>query len=268
MRKCTTTPFRKCLEMVDKHIAKNTFHSLTCKTAWCTFAIARTTHVLYVRKMLRMIQCASYATHPYSPLISKCQPSTGPRTWNVSWHRDNGDMGNHWRIRRRRNRRKWKRAMIVKVDAQDFVISVEPEAVDSAMKEIRRSEAMPEATRICKGPWHYRSGKGTALPLSAFPENRYRPGSITKTCGECLEKSGKRSATPLGVKPTEVRTGVNKIEHALAAAVPAPATNGGLMHKWEVTVVKTTVVTVYAKDYLDAGVEAGEGDVTNVRRLD
>lgn len=159
--------------------------------------------------------------------------------------------------------------MIVKVDAQDFVISVEPEAVESATLEIHRSEAMPEATQLCKGPWHYHRGKGTPLPLSAFSENRIHPGKMNQTCDECLVKSKKRAEVPVK-HDAPVRTGVNKIEHALAAATPVPqnGTNGGLMHKWEVTIVKPTMMTVYAKDYLDAGMEAGEGDVINVRRLD
>jgi len=40
------------------------------------------------------------------------------------------------------------------------------------------------------------------------------------------------------------------------------------MHKWRVYIVKATEVIVYAKDYLDAGIEAGEGEVLRVERLD
>lgn len=168
--------------------------------------------------------------------------------------------------------------MIVKVDAQDFVISVEPEAVESASREIQRSEAVPEATQICKGPWHYKAGKGTARPLSAFSMST-RSGSagmLNKTCDECLHNTkkaghvaGKNLKPRVHIPPLPERTGVNKIEHALAAATPDSQNGtGGLMHKWEVTIETVRVVTVYAKDYLDAGVEAGEGDVINVRRLD
>lgn len=147
--------------------------------------------------------------------------------------------------------------MLVTVDKEDFVISVEHE--NSIMREIQRSETMPEATKICRGPWHYKSGKGTAIPLSAFGAS-LKDGTVRKTCTECLEKShhprNRNSHSDL------------KVERKREFDNEQVFSQGGLMHKWEVTIVKPTVVTVYAKDYTSAGVEAGEGEIVHVRRLD
>jgi hypothetical protein len=38
--------------------------------------------------------------------------------------------------------------------------------------------------------------------------------------------------------------------------------------KWKVTIIKRTEVFVYAKDFLDAGAEAGEGEIVKVERID
>lgn len=169
--------------------------------------------------------------------------------------------------------------MIVKVDAQDFVISVEPEAVDSAMRDIRRSEAMPEATQTCRGPWHYKNGQGTVLPHSAFSQSTRKPGFLNKTCDKCLEQNrnhhphagrvGGKNLKTITVSATELpkRYQGNPVLPTPATDSP-PHTNGGLQHKWEITIVKTEKVILYAKDYSDAGKQAGDGEVTNVRRLD
>src|SRR5262245_46301793 len=90
---------------------------------------------------------------------------------------------NRWRIRKRRNHRK---KMLVRLDPQDFVISVERELSEIQMPEIK--------TQICKGPYHNKGGRGTSLPIENFPTNRYHPDRRTKTCGVCLEKSGKRNS--------------------------------------------------------------------------
>lgn len=146
--------------------------------------------------------------------------------------------------------------MLVKVDKEDFVVSVEREPsdamIDSVMREVERADMPKLETRICKGPWHYRSGKGTPLPIDQFPMNRYKPGVRTATCQECLNKSGKRSTIPLGIK-----------------ADPPVAENnaGGLQYKWKVVHLNPVESVVYAKDYREAG-EQVQGPVISVTRLD
>ena len=146
--------------------------------------------------------------------------------------------------------RKRSPGMIVKVDKQDFVVSVERESSDQM--------------KVCKGPWHYRRGPGTLLPVSKFSGN-------FKTCDECRQKH------------TESRQAIEERRNGVVQQLAEDLQNGptgtpelvasnqlhsAAMHKWRVYIVKATEVIVYAKDYLDAGIEAGEGEVLRVERLD
>lgn len=148
--------------------------------------------------------------------------------------------------------------MLVTVDKNDFVISITPEATTSAVREITRSEAMPEATQLCKGPWHYRSGKGTPVPVSAFSMSRKYPSKRNKTCDECLERQNYRRVPPAAASMP--------VQSDIQSAYPD--TNGGLQYKWEVTYVTTTTMTVYAKTYTEAGLSVGDVEILGVRRLD
>jgi len=152
--------------------------------------------------------------------------------------------------------------MIVKLDSNDFVVSVEHEPLEVKMPTVK--------TQVCKGPWHYKGGKGTVLPLDSFPMNRYKAGTRTKTCAECLEKSGKRNS----VSEREAETiRMNKIvETRIPIEPPVPGSNfnhgvAGAVHKWRVTVVKPTEEIVYAATYLEIAEEV-QGEVVKVERLD
>jgi hypothetical protein len=153
--------------------------------------------------------------------------------------------------------------MLVTLDKEDFVVSVSREPsdamVDSAMREIERADMPKLETKLCKGPWHYRGGKGTPLPLDQFPINRYKPGQRTATCADCLNKSGKRNAV---AESPEMR----KIEEVKTPITPK-RNNGGLQFKWKVVHLNPVESVVYAKDYREAG-EQVQGPVISVTRLD
>jgi len=51
---------------------------------------------------------------------------------------------------------------------------------------------------------------------------------------------------------------VKDIEHGMGSGI----------HKWRVVIFRPVEVVVYAKDFLDAGAEAGEGDIIRIERLD
>jgi hypothetical protein len=153
--------------------------------------------------------------------------------------------------------------VIVHTDKEGWVDSVEREPsermIDSVMREVQRADMPALKTQICKGPWHYRGGKGTPLPIDQFPMNRYRKGERTKTCGECLEKSGKRNAVSERDMMQQREVTVSDIvNHGVAGAV----------HKWRVTVLKPTEEIVYASSYADIPAEIGAGDILKVERLD
>lgn len=154
-----------------------------------------------------------------------------------------------WKIRKRRNRRK-KRMLLVTVDKNDFVVS--------AMREIERSEHMPEQMVSCVSSYH--SPKNREVPIS---QARQSARTHRWWCNDCTSKrmqyEENRRLKNTKLTPTPIPVAIP--EHV------APL-NGGIQHKWEVTIIKATMVTVYAKDYLDAGVEAGDGEVINVRRVD
>jgi hypothetical protein len=160
---------------------------------------------------------------------------------------------------------------MVKVDKNDFVISVERELsdamVNSVMREVERADMPKLETRICRGPWHYKNGKGTPLPIDQFPFNRYRKNERTKTCGECLEKSGKRNSIPLGVKAEPL-----KVSKIVETKVPLTTKDidagmGSGVHKWKVLVLQPTEVIVYAHTYSEIPSEV-QGEVLRVERLD
>lgn len=167
--------------------------------------------------------------------------------------------------------------MIVKLDSNDFVISVEHEEVEKVI--------VPPATQVCKGPWHYKGGKGTVLPLESFPMNQYRPNTRTKTCGECLERSGKRKA---GLAPSEAdrqrvekykadrefarteKTSMNKIIEQRVPILSKEDVDNGMVaatHKWVVRFLNPTEAIVYADTYVDAAQQV-QGDIISIARLD
>ena len=149
----------------------------------------------------------------------------------------------------------------VTVDKQDFVMSAE--RVDSAMREIKKSETMPEPTQICKGPYHRRDGQGTLLPLSEFRVNKYsKTGALTKTCSYCLDNKNGPLRT---IKAPPVQA---VVQESKIIQTPEPPLMGSGFHKWSVTIIKPTTIIVYAKDFLDAGAEAGEGEIIDLKRLD
>jgi len=149
--------------------------------------------------------------------------------------------------------------MLVHADKEGYVIDVQREPtdamVDSAMREIRRADMPVTQTQICKGPWHYRSGKGTPLPIDQFPMNRYKPGQRTATCQECLDKSGKR------LKVSEKDALAEKVKDMVNHNV------AGSVHKWKVTVIRPTEEIVYAATYVDISSEV-TGEIIRVERLD
>jgi len=166
--------------------------------------------------------------------------------------------------------------MIVQLDSQDFVIGVQREPVirdipsdamiDSVMREVERADMPVLQTQICKGPWHNKSGRGTPLPLSAFPPNRYHPEQRTKTCAECLEKSGKRNPIGESDMPTQPAVVIRKLdttENITNHFEPS----AGAVHKWRVTVIKPTEEIVYAATYLDIAQEV-DGEIVKVERID
>lgn len=138
--------------------------------------------------------------------------------------------------------------MLVKLDKEDFVISVEREMTEAK-------------TAICKGPYHNRSGKGTPLPIEQFPQNRYHPEKRTKLCERCI--APRRNSVPEadGVQLTKV---VNAPEFG---ARREDLENGGMQHKWMVEFLNPTECVVYAKNYQDAALQV-QGEIVRIERLD
>jgi len=141
--------------------------------------------------------------------------------------------------------------MLVKLDKEDFVISVE-------------REIMPTQTQICKGPIHRKRGSGTPLPLSAFSVNKYHPDQLTKTCTDCLKLSGRR---PMESTKVELRK-IQAIESLRTTASEISAgLDGGMQYKWRVVHLNPVESIVYAKNYIDAGSQV-QGPIISVERLD
>lgn len=141
--------------------------------------------------------------------------------------------------------------LVVTVDKEDFVQEVRLDVAEE-------TSPLPPL-RKCTGPWHYKNGKGTLIAESEFNvatrgKNR---GQLGSTCKYCRDRSNVSSREHYGrTKMVESPNGVEV----------APLTSETLP-QWRVTIIKRTEVIVAAKDYLDAGVAAGDGEVVKVERL-
>lgn len=139
--------------------------------------------------------------------------------------------------------------MKVTVDKEDFVVKVEHDEVDHLLP--------------CTGGWHYKNGKPTMLPASQFAiiQQGSRKGQPFKNCDFCRMKSRE------SVQKHDARTTPPEVHYSML-----PKSNDAVettpMFKWRVTIVKKTEVVVYARDFLDAGAEAGEGEIFKVERID
>jgi len=162
--------------------------------------------------------------------------------------------------------------MIVHTDKEGFVLDAQREKSDG------------ERTRICKGPWHYQKGKGTPLPISAFGENKYKPGVRTKTCIECLEKSHhsiprqarinmKVEGMPSPHHPVTVQEPITRVHTfdpytvTTGSIPPYSADNAGAVHKWRVTVIRPVEEIIYCRTYSEIPNEI-QGEIIRVERLD
>ena len=135
--------------------------------------------------------------------------------------------------------------LIVTLDKQDFVV------------DVKKEKASTPKLHKCIGPWHYKNGTGTMLPESEFDiatrgKNR---GGLSGTCRDCRDKSHQ-----------SYRRNV-KVETPNGVTESAPVYVGPELPTWRVTLMKLTEVLVNAKDYLDAGVAAGDGEVVKVERI-
>jgi hypothetical protein len=241
---------------VTARTAKTTAHRLICNREWCTYVIVKATRALYVKKTLsRTILRAHSATPPFSQPIPVSEPITGSRIWSALCDTDGNDMGSKWRIRRRRNRRRWKRAMLVTVDKNDFVVSVRSDYPTLSLCDGRRNGTMPVDSKPCSGAWHRRGANKipTPVPLSEFSFDKN--GRQYKTCDSCRD----RSRTAFHGIPTPDRSAKN---------VERLVEDGGEQHKWEITYITTSSMTVYAKNYQGAGEAVGDVEILNIRRLD
>jgi hypothetical protein len=79
-------------------------------------------------------------------------------------------------------------------------------------------------------------------------------GILAVTCRECREKANRSKAA------MEIRTPASN------GVVPAVIDDTDLP-QWRVTIIQKVVVVVRAKDYLDAGIGAGDGEVVVVERI-
>ena len=126
---------------------------------------------------------------------------------------------------------------------------------------------MPEETRPCSGAWH-RHGQGANLRMDSLPISEFaidpRTNKRFKTCQTCRLKSHQSNART--ALKRQAITGKDELTEQQKETLQIPV-DGGRMYKWLVTKIQTIQVTVYARDFLSAGVEAGEGEITNVERL-
>lgn len=147
--------------------------------------------------------------------------------------------------------------MLVKLDKEDFVISVEREMTEAK-------------TAICKGPYHNRSGKGTSLPIEQFPTNRYHPDKRTKLCERCI--APRRNPIPEEIKLSkivETRIPISPGEKFAQELrdVNLQLEDGGMQYKWRVVFLNEVECVVYAKNYINAGKQV-QGRVVSVEQLD
>jgi hypothetical protein len=143
--------------------------------------------------------------------------------------------------RRRVQRRNRKGSLVVTVDNNDFVQEVHLEG-----------EPLIPKMRSCRGAWHH----GANIPESMFAIATRGPnkGILAVTCRECREKAYRSKAA------MEIRTPVSN-------GVVLAVTDDADLPQWRVTIIQKVVVVVCAKDYLDAGISAGDGEVVAVERI-
>lgn len=143
-------------------------------------------------------------------------------------------------------------------DSQDFVQKVE--RMDGST--IVLNPAVTE--KLCMGPWHKKNGKGTLLPINEFSIVRHgkSKGQMAVSCRSCTEKN-RNYLRRVKARGTDVESVVTNGEVSLTPVLY----QGPELPTWRVTIVKKTVVLVNARDYLDAGVAAGEGDVVMIEKL-
>jgi hypothetical protein len=131
----------------------------------------------------------------------------------------------------------------------------------------------------CTGPWHRKGGQGTKLPISEFDiiQRGAGKGQIAMTCRGCRTKhEASRQKTLL----REERIKLPVVEPVVEPIVPVqeePVTPEfhvkqspiieREVQRWKVTIIKATEVIVEARDYLDAGVAAGDGEVIRIEKL-
>lgn len=172
---------------------------------------------------------------------------------------------------RRKMRQRVRRGnLIVTVDKEDFVTEVRSE-LDKPLEveSVVDTRNITSAMQTCKGPWHYKSGRGTELPIAEFAlasrgPNKGQLGVICRNCRDRTAESARQKEYREARRGTAVEAVVTNGEVTL---IPTTYTPGEKLPEWRVTIVKRTEVIVSAKDYLDAGVAAGEGEVVMVERL-
>lgn len=124
-----------------------------------------------------------------------------------------------------------------------------------------------EPLHSCKGPRHYRDGSGTDLPISQFSIAKSGPykGGLGALCNDCLQRNREAYARKKATGVIEDDTTIEKL--ILNGHMPADKVEIRKLPKWRVTVIKEISIEVSAADYLDAGVQAGDGEVVRIERL-
>jgi hypothetical protein len=143
--------------------------------------------------------------------------------------------------RRRMQRRNRKGSLVVTVDNNDFVQEVRLE-----------SGPLIPKMRPCTGGWHH----GASIPETMFAIATRGPnmGRLSAVCRDCRDRTIRSKAA------MQIRTPTTN------GVVPAVIDDTDLP-QWRVTIIQKVVVVVRAKDYLDAGIGAGDGEVVAVERI-
>jgi hypothetical protein len=135
---------------------------------------------------------------------------------------------------------------------QDVVKEPSEALIDSAIREVERADIPPLQTRVCKGPYHRNGGKGTPIPVADFGVSLSRYGKLYRTCIRCRKlRNGENPDSAPAITKIDIENGM-----------------GSGVHKWRVTIRVETEIVVYGKDFLDAGSEAGEGEIVRIERID
>ena len=126
---------------------------------------------------------------------------------------------------------------------------------------------LPEL-RKCNGPWHYRGGKGTLLPITEFDIATRGPnqGHYGTTCRSCRDKTTESNVRRARILTVE-EVIVAELPNGVAPIIREPVVTSDNLPQWRVTIVKRVEEVVYAKDFLDAASKAGEGEIVKVERL-